>query len=126
MKEFLGSENSSTVFTVSVPQNIDKDLDKSFVVQQLKPQFDDKLFESTIKNLRQNIMGAFNNAPEPLIFSGSGSLFGTNADTYVEMKKFYWEQNEDERSMLEQTLRMLGYEVNIIPIVVETNTVTNE
>lgn len=124
--EFLGSENSSTVFTVSVPQNVDKDLDKAFVVQQLKPQFDDKLFESTIKNLRQNIMGAFNNAPEPLIFSGSGSLFGTNADTYVEMKKFYWEQNEDERSALEQTLRMFGYDVNIQPIVVETNTNTNE
>ena len=124
--DFLGSENSSSVFTVSVPQNVDKDLDKAFVVQQLKPQFDDKLFESTIKNLRQNIMGAFNNAPEPLIFSGSGSLFGTNAETYKEMKLFYWEQNEDERSMLEQTLRMFGYEVDIIPVVVETKTVTDE
>lgn len=123
--EFLGSENSSSVFTVSVPQNVDKDLDKAFVVQQLKAQFDDKMFESTIKNLRQNIMGAFNNAPEPLIFSGSGSLFGTNAETYKEMKLFYWEQNEDERSMLEQTLRMFGYDVNIIPIVVENKTVTD-
>lgn len=123
--EFLGSENSSSVLTISVPQNINKDLDKSFVVQQLKAQFDDKMFESTIKNLRQNIMGAFNNAPEPLIFSGSGSLFGTNAETYKEMKLFYWEQNEDERSMLEQTLRMFGYDVNIIPIVVETKTVTD-
>lgn len=120
--EFLGSENSSTVFTVSVPQNIETDLDKAFIVTQLKPQFDDKLFDSTIKNLRQNIMGAFNNAPEPLIFSGSGSLFGTNAETYKEMKLFYWEQNEDERSMLEQTLKMFGYEVDIIPVVIETKT----
>ena len=117
--EFLGSENSSSVFTVAVPQNVDKDLDKAFVVQQLKPQFDDKLFESTIKNLRQNIMGAFNNIPEALVFSGDGAMFGTSSDTYTEMKKFYWEQNEDERSALEQTLRLFGYYVNILPLVDE-------
>ena len=124
-KDFLGSENSSSMLTISIPQNIDKKLDEAFVIKQLSAQFDDKMFESTVKNLRQNIMGAFNNAPEPLIFSGSGSLFGTNAETYREMKLFYWEQNEDERSMLEQTLRMFGYDVNIIPIVVETKTVTD-
>lgn len=123
---FLGSENSSTVFTVEVPQNIDKDLDKAFVVNQLKAQFDDKLFESTIKNLRQNIMGAFNNIPEPLVFSGSGAMFGTSGDTYTQMKLFYWEQNEYERSTLEQTLRMFGYDVNIIPIVNEVKTQPDE
>lgn len=124
-QKFLGSENSGTVLIVEVPQetNID-DLDKAFVVKQLKAQFDDKLFESTIKNIRQNILGAFNNAPEPLVFSGSGSLFGTSADTYTEMKKFYWEQNEFERSSLEQTLKMFGYDVNILPIVKETVTNT--
>lgn len=127
LAEFLGTENSSTVFTVEVPQNIDKNLDKAFIVNQLKAQFDDKLFESTIKNLRQNIMGAFNNIPEPLVFSGTGAMFGTSADTYTEMKLFYWEQNEYERSGLEQTLRMFGFDVNIIPIVVETKTLpTND
>jgi hypothetical protein len=122
-EKFLGSENSGTVLIVEVPQNtaID-DLEKAFVAKQLKAQFDDKLFESTIKNLRQNILGAFNNAPEPLVFAGTGSLFGTSADTYTEMKKFYWEQNEYERSQLEQTLRMFGYDVNIVPIVKETKT----
>lgn len=124
--EFLGAENSSTVFTVEIPQNIDIGLDKAFIVNQLEAQFDDKLFESTIKNLRQNIMGAFNNIPEPLVFSGSGAMFGTSADTYTQMKLFYWEQNESERSSLEQTLRMLGYDVNIVPIVNETKTISNE
>lgn len=122
LKSFLGAENSSSVFTVEVPANTGVDLDKAFVVTQLKAQFDDKMFESTVKNLRQNIMGAFNNIPEPLIFSASGSLFGTNADTYTEMKTFYWEQNEFERSQLEETLRMFGYIIDIIPMVVETNT----
>lgn len=124
VKTFLGSENSSSVFTVEVPINASDDLSKAFVVTQLKAQFDDKLFEKTVMNLRQNIMGAFNNIPEPLIFSASGALFGTNADTYNEMKKFYWEQNEFERSQLEETLRMFGYSIDIIPMVVETNTET--
>lgn len=122
-EKFLGSENSGTVLIVEVPQDTSiDDLEKAFVAKQLKAQFDDKLFESTIKNLRQNILGAFNNAPEPLVFAGTGSLFGTSADTYTEMKKFYWEQNEYERSQLEQTLRMFGYDVNILPIVQETKT----
>ena len=128
LKTWLGSENSSTVFVVTVPQSVPVDLDKAFVVNQLKPQFDDKLFESTIKNIRQNIMGAFNNIPEALVFAGSGALFGTSAQAYNEMKKFYWEQNEYERSQLEQTLRLFGFEVNILPLVVEsitTNTNTN-
>ena len=128
LKTWLGSENSSTVFVVTVPQSVTVDLDKAFVVNQLKPQFDDKLFESTIKNIRQNIMGAFNNIPEALVFAGSGALFGTSAQAYNEMKKFYWEQNEYERSQLEQTLRLFGFDVNILPMVDETitpNTNTN-
>ena len=104
---------------VDVPEGSEADLDKAFVVKQLEAQFDDKLFESTVKQLRQNILGAFNNIPEPLIFSSSSALFGTSADTYTEMKKFYWEQNEYERSLLEQTIRMFGFECNILPIVNE-------
>lgn len=119
LKEFLGSENAANAFVVEVPQSIDGELEKAFVVKQLKPQFDDKLFESTIKSLRQNIMGAFNNIPEALVFAGSGALFGTSADAYNQMKIFYWEQNEYERSSLEQTLRMFGFNVNILPIVKE-------
>lgn len=119
LKDFMGSENSGNLFVVEIPQSIDEDLEKSFVVKQLKPQFDDKLFESTVKSLRQNIMGAFNNIPEPLVFAGSGALFGTSADAYTEMKIFYWEQNEYERSALEQTLRMFGFDINIMPLVDE-------
>jgi len=64
-------------------------------------------------------MGAFNNIPEALVFAGDGAMFGTSADTYTEMKRFYWEQNEDERSALEQTLKSFGFEVNVIPLVDE-------
>lgn len=126
LKDFMGTENSGNLFVVEVPQSLDSDLENSFLVKQLPAQFDDKLYETTIKNLRQNIMGAFNNIPEPLVFAGSGALFGTSADSYNEMKRFYWEQNEYERSALEQTLRMFGFDVEIMPIVSEKiNTIQN-
>lgn len=120
MQEFLGAENSGSVFIVEVPENTTVDLDKAFHIEQLKPQFDDKLYTTTVKNLRINIMGAFNNIPENLVFAGSG-IFGTSGETYEKMKEFYWEQNEQERSTLEQTLRLFGYDVNILPIVQEKN-----
>ncbi|MDV4026825.1 hypothetical protein CMT52_21120, partial [Elizabethkingia anophelis] len=70
--------------------------------------------------LRQNITGNFNNIPEPMVYAGTGALFGTSASAYVEMKKFYWEQNEYERFKLEKALTMLtGYTINFLPIVSE-------
>ena len=67
-------------------------------------------------------MGAFNNAPEILLTTGEGALFGTNSDTYNEAKKFYWEQNEWERQCLEEALtEITGEKVSFIPIVEEQN-----
>lgn len=125
IQTFLGSENSGSVFIVEVPEETTVELDKAFHVDQLKPQFDGKLFESTSKSIRQNILGAFNNIPEPLIFAGA-TLFGTSAETYEQMKLFYWEQNEYERSLLEQTLRLFGFEVNILPLVQEKTKQTEQ
>ncbi len=108
IKKNLGAENSASVLTVTVPTSAGvEDLNKALVVKQLKAQYDDKLFDKTIQNIRQNIMGAFNNIPEALVFSGNGSLFGTNSETYKEMKQFYYEQNETERNKLEQVLSKL-------------------
>lgn len=117
LKENLGAENSADVMVISVPVASGDDIDKLFKIDQVKAQFDDKLFDSTKKTLRENITGAFNNIPEALVFAGSGALFGTSADTYTEMKKFYWEQNEYERFKLEKTLeKLLDMDINFLPI----------
>lgn len=113
IKESLGAENSANVLVVDVPLGATEDLNKAFVVNQLKPQFDDKLFTNLEKSLEKKIMRAFNNIPDALVSSGDGALFGVNAETYEQMKRFYWEQNERERSKLERTLRMFGYDVEI-------------
>lgn len=115
--DFLGADNAAHAFIVEVPRDstID-DLSKAFIVKQLEPQFDDKLFEVTTRTLRQNIMGAFNNIPEPLVFAGTGAMFGTSGDTYLEMKKFYWEQNDVPRAAIESVFKKLGLTIEIIPL----------
>lgn len=117
IKENMGAENSDSVLVISVPTSAVDDVNKAFKVDQVKAQFDDKMFDKSTDNARKNIMGAFNNIPEILVSAGNGALFGPNSDTYKEAKKFYWEQNETERFKLEKTLKKLfGFEINILPL----------
>lgn len=112
---FLGSENSSSVFVVEVPADSGVKLEDSLNVKQLEPQFDDKLFAITLKEIRTNILGAFNNIPEGLIFAGSGAMFGTQEGTYKAMQDFYWDQNDYERSVILDALKSYDYSVEILP-----------
>lgn len=113
IKNSLGAENSANVLVVDVQMGGTDDLNKAFVVKQLEPQFDDKLFAGLEKSLEKKIMKAFNNIPEALVNGGDGALFSTNAETYEQMKTFYWEQNEKERSKLERALKLFGFDVKI-------------
>lgn len=115
LANFLGAEDSDNIYHMDV-SNVD-DLDSVLKFIQLKPQFDDKLFTETKKTIRENIMGAFNNVPEPLIMAGAGAMFGTSGETYREMKLFYSEQTEEEREKLQETLAHLGFPVIIEPVV---------
>lgn len=117
IKENMGADNAANVLVVKVPTSAVDDVKKAFNIDQVKAQFDDKLFETTTGNIRRNIMGSFNNIPEILVSAGSGALFGPNSETYKEAKKFYWEQNETERFKLEKTLKkLLGIDINILPL----------
>jgi len=123
LKTFLGSENSGDFYYLSL-ENV-SDLDKVIKFQQLLPQFNDKLFEATGKQVRKNIMGAFNNVPEALVLSGDGAMFGTSDETYKQMKLFYSEQTEKERYRLSETLTFLGFPCEIKPKI-EAETVNKE
>ena len=118
---WLGSENSGSIYHLSVEQI--ENLDNVLKVIQLKPQFDDKLYVEADKRITRNILAAANNLPKALIYDSDGSLFGTNADTYREMKLFYQEQTQKERVIIEKTLTKLGFPTKIIPIVEEATTV---
>lgn len=112
---WLGSENSGSAYHLDVEQT--DSLDNVLKIIQPKAMFDDKLFEVTDKRLKRNILSAANNIPEALINAGEGALFGTNSETYKEMKLFFSEQTEEEREKLEETLTYLGFPCKILPII---------
>lgn len=111
---FIGAENSGSIYHLAFDSI--EDINNVIKIEQLKPAIDDDLFTKTTKRLRTNILGAFNNIPEALVFSSEGALFGTSGDTYREMKKFYSEQTSEERKKIEEMLEMLGYPCQIDPI----------
>lgn len=127
---FMGAENSGDMYHLDVEASMN--LDEILKVIPLKAQFDDKLFDSTDRRLRRNILGAFNNIPEALVNASDSALFGTSAEAYEQMKLFYSEQTEEEREKLEETLSYLGFYVRIKPIIeakkseVKTLTIGNE
>jgi hypothetical protein len=119
---FIGAENSGSLYHLDVERADSLDAIIKFI--QLEPQFDDKLFVEADKRLRRNILGAFNNIPEPLILAGDGAIFGTNAEAYKAMKLFYSEQTEDERYKLSETLTYLGFPCEIKPIISPEDAIT--
>jgi len=120
--EWLGGEDSGNIWSTHFEAGAD--LSTVLRIDQLKPQLDDKLFVETDKRMRRNIMGAANNIPEALISAADGALFGTNADTYQQMKLFYAEQVEEEQEKLAETLTYLGFPVVIEPIAKVIPTIT--
>jgi hypothetical protein len=114
LAEWLGAENSDNMYHLELDEATD--LDAVFKIIQVKGQYDEKMFSETNMRIRKNIFGAFNNIPEALVLSADGAMFGTNSETYKQMKIFYSEQTEEEREKLQECLSFLGFPVNIKPI----------
>ena len=124
IKGWLGAENSSNLYHLDVAQA--DDLDKVLKIMQVQPQYDEKIFIETTKRIRVNIFGAFNNIPEPLVISSGSALFGTNPETYEQMKMFYTEQTEEERQAIERMMSEVGLNFTIIPLSDKPKTTPNE
>ncbi len=125
VRQFLGAEESGNAYVLHVDTN--EDLSKVMRAEQLKPQFDDKLFEQTAKRCESNILAAANNLPKQLINVGDGAMFGTQGDTYRELKKFYTEQCWPDTEAIQNSLALMGITVEIAPIdYVEPNNIDND
>jgi len=112
--KWLGSENIGGTYHLSLEPGAE--VDKVFKVGQIKAEYDDKLFAETKTTLRDNIYSQANNVPAQFVKADT-SIFGTQSQTYIEMKKFYTEQTQDERKEIEDTLTYLGFPCKIIPII---------
>lgn len=101
-QNFLGDDNVGDMVFYPTELADGKTFDDVLKVVQLAPQYDEKFFDATIPRLRKSIMASFNNIPEPLVTSSDSALFGTNSETYEEMKKFYTEQNDEQRKAIQK------------------------
>jgi len=80
------------------------------------PLWEQRAEYETKSTLKDNIYSQANNVPAQFIKADT-SMFGTQSETIIEMKKFYTEQTVDERSETEDTLTYLGFPCKIIPII---------
>lgn len=112
--KWLGSENIGGTYHLALEAGAD--VEKVFKVGQVKAEFDDKLASETKLYVSDSIYSQANNVPSQLV-KAETSIFGTQSETYVEMKKFYTEQTQDERKEIEDTLTFLGFPCKIIPII---------
>ena len=121
--KLLGAENSGSMYHLDFAQV--ENINNVLKVEQLKAQFDDKLFTENDKRIRRNILGAANNLPELMIYAGDG-MFDGSGEKYREMKAFFNEQTQRERRIIEKALLRAGFPTKIIPIIEEENGNTNE
>lgn len=117
LEDFLGEKNSGNVIhypIASIPDG--QTLEDAIKVIQIPPQYDEKFFSETVGRLEDSILAAFNNIPKSLVKSGEGAIFGENAEKYNELKKFYSEQNDEERKALQKFFfDVYDLEVDFIP-----------
>lgn len=108
----LGEENASDILYYPIETLADGvEVKDVLTFEQIKPQFDEKFFEQTKKDTKSDLMSAFNNIPEAFI-SSSESFFGTSGEAFLEMKKYYSEQNDEERKAIYKFwLDVFGYEI---------------
>lgn len=117
VQEWLGAEEAGNVFRLNVSAT--DDIKNVLRIEQIKTQYDEKQYTETRKNCRMNILGAANNIPESLVFN-SGGLFAQSGEAYVQLKQFYNEMTEYERSKVEETMGLLGFPCSIIPLIDES------
>ena len=99
-KNFLGDDNANDLVIFPTDLGDGKTFDDVLKVVQIKPIYDEKFITEVLPQVRKNIMASFNNIPEALVMASDGSLFGTSDGTYEQMKKFYSEQNDEERESI--------------------------
>lgn len=116
-QDFLGAENSSNMTYLPIQQLKEgQTIDDILKVIQLQPQYNEDFIEKTIYNIEENIFASFNNIPKSLVKVGDGAMFGENADKYNELKKFYSEQNDEQRRAIEKFFKdVYDMDIEFIP-----------
>lgn len=115
IQSWMGAENSDSVFVSSVSST--DDIDDFMKVINVESDFNEDMFRDSVSRLRRNILGAASGLPEALVFSNDNGLFSGSGEQVVELKKFYNEQTEAYRFIINKSLKKLGFDTEIIELV---------
>ncbi|OCK42528.1 hypothetical protein BA195_10150 [Tenacibaculum soleae] len=105
IKEIQGAENAGTTTLLESSQMAD-DLSNQFKVEDLTSNYNDKLFEYSDKQAKQNITEAFG-VPLILVDTSSDGMFGNSGEMLKQAKLQLWESREEERNQIEEIFQKL-------------------
>lgn len=124
IQEFVGADNADGVMHMEMELASEK-MEDTIMFKNIESNIDDKLFAHTESTVSENICMAYG-IPPMLIRNNDTALFSASGEAYIQMKKFYQNQTNDERMAVEQIINKLmknfstpQTDLKIIPIVEE-------
>jgi len=133
IRDLQGVENPGVLHLEALlPSDI---LTDQLIVQNVDSNINDKMFESTEKSCKINIIDAFG-VPSILVNSSDNSIFGNSGELLKQAKLTHWENKEEERNIISEAFQMIfsrfhlpinpSNNWNIIPIIQPEKPITNE
>lgn len=104
IKDLQGVENIG-VLHLEVKEESDSLADE-LLVQNIDSNIDDKMFESTEKSAKQNIIDAFF-VPSILVNNSDNSIFGNSGELLKQAKLTHWENKEEERNTIIEAFELI-------------------
>lgn len=101
LKSGTGADSLDTVFHFEANVHSD-DLSKSFLLQKIESNINDKVFEYSDKKTANNIRKAYGNIPPVLIDFVEGKLGNTSGESLKEAQLFMQGQMEQERQNVQE------------------------
>lgn len=105
IKSFVGAENADGIMHFEM--EFDDDIDKHLKFVNIETNIDDKLFAHTEDSAASNIRKAFNNIPAILIENKDSGIFGDSGASFLEARRFYQEETDDDCRFLEEKINFL-------------------
>jgi len=99
-KDWLGAENSGSIFTFSTPEFVEAP-EKLIVPIQLKSSYDSKKFQLDEEAFEDSIAKCYLDIPKILIKDSSGGVLGSNGSAIVEAQILYSNYTASTRDKLE-------------------------
>lgn len=100
LKKFIGADNADGILHLEMDFEGD-DIEKEMIFKTIESNINDKLFSYTESSVANNIRMCFNNVP-PILINAKESMFGPNGSALIEAKKFYQDETERERLILQE------------------------